>query len=378
MNTKKRNVLVVCGGHMAPALAVIEHCLQSYPEWEIVYFGRMHPLEDDRSVSLEFRTIRSLGIPFYAISSGRLQRHTFLGNIFTVMKIPIGIVQSAWHLHTVNADAIIGFGGYLSAAVCFAGWMLRTPVLIHEQTPVLGLANRLMSRIASVVCVSFAETSRIPAGVKPIVTGNPLRRSFWGTVPSLSFGDRTQPLLYITGGSVGSHGINMLVKERVPDLVKRFRVLHQCGEANNREDFEILTQVKSLLPAKSADNYRLVPFVDPMTVGSIMKEAAVIVSRAGANTVYEIAAAGTPALLIPLPWSADGEQQKNARLLTETGLAVTVDQNDATPDILLRTILDVYNQRNQHRQGMGQARKVFPLHAADRIVAFVRALMENE
>lgn len=378
MSAKKKKTLVLCGGHLSPALAVIERCTLLHPQWKIVYFGRVHPLEHDQSVSLEYHTITSLGIPFYAIITGRLQRHTSLGSIRSVIKIPIGTVQSMWHLYRLKADAIVGFGGYLSAAVCFSGWLLRVPILIHEQTAVFGLANRLISRIASTVCISFADTDGIPSSVGPILTGNPLRKSFEDAVSYESFGDTTLPLLYITGGSLGSHGMNVLIKDAVSGLVGRFRILHQCGEADNKEDFQMLMYVKSQLPQESAANYQVITFVDPLFIGSIMREAAVIVSRAGANTVYEIAAAGTPAILIPLPWSADGEQQQNARRLADTGLAVTVDQNGATADILLRTIEDVYAHRQQHRQGKERARKVFPVYAADTIVERIGALMENE
>lgn len=378
MKTNNEKTLVLCGGHFSPALAVIERIRERYPAWNIVYFGRMHPLDHDPSQSLEYKTVTSLNVRFYPITSGRFKRHTIVGNSISVIKIPVGFVQSLVYLFRLHPDAILGFGGYISAVVCFAGWLLRIPVLIHEQTMVFGLANRMISRIASAVCVSFSDTKRIPDGIHPVLTGNPLRQSFVHSGAFASFGDKKLPLMYITGGSVGSQSVNMLVKDCMKDLVRHFRVLHQCGAANDSEDLHSLLEMRSALDPRWRENYSVVAFTDPLTVGSIMREAAVIVSRSGANTVYEIAAAGTPAVLIPLPWSADGEQQKNARLLADTGLATVLDQEKATSDLLYRIIMDMYDRKLRFDTARDRAKKVFPMHGADRIVEQVTRITNNE
>lgn len=370
--------LVLCGGHLSPALAVLEELPRACADWQPVYFGRKYALSADKALSLEYKTIHDLSIPFYTIAAGKMPRYAAGLGFLSVLLIPWGILQSWYYLLVLRPKVIVSFGGYVSFAVVVAGWLLRIPVVMHEQTPVLGLANRTLARMATVICLSFPDTAAVPKGARTVVTGNLLRHAIHTPreATELHFGDRQRPLLYITGGSLGSRAINDLVSQTASELVPEFRILHQCGAADGEKDYQRLLRLRETLPAEVADNYQVVTHLPPAAVGSVMRAAEVIVSRAGANTVGEIAQVGTPAVLIPLPWSADGEQEKNARLLAGTGLAVLLDQQSLSPDLLLSTVRMVYQQRAGYRSHAAAAQVLFPPDGVQRMVTVLSGLLQ--
>lgn len=366
--------IVICGGHLSPALALIE-ALSKNKDCEIFYFGRKKALEGDSGESLEYITIKKLGIPFKSLIAGRLQRAFTIYTIPSLFKIPLGILQSIFLLLTLRPKVIVSFGGYIALPVCLVAALLQIPIITHEQTRNIGLSNNIISRLAQVLCLSYKETHGIPRSVTTMVTGNLIRGSiFMGKGKKiLEFGDRRLPLIYITGGNLGSRSINQTIGKILKPLCAKFRLLHQTGNADNGADFRHLTQLKNTLPADFRKNYNLIKQIDPIYVGTTLRSTTLLIGRAGANTVSEILAFGIPAILIPLPWAGQNEQEKNAQLVKEIGLGEIIKQNQLTGENLFDTINKIIIDPDFYKQHAKEAKRLIKRDAAQKIVKLINA-----
>jgi UDP-N-acetylglucosamine--N-acetylmuramyl-(pentapeptide) pyrophosphoryl-undecaprenol N-acetylglucosamine transferase len=218
MKVKNKKIFIT-GGHLAPAVALIEEIQSQQLPWTVIFIGRNNSFEGTKSVSREQQSIREKGVRFIPITTGRIQRATSLNSLLSLCKIPLGIFQA--FLYCI----IVSFGGYIAVPVTLAGWILGIPVITHEQTLVPGLANRMIARIARVVCITFEETARYFPENKVRYTGLPVRRAILERAQKNPFPvlNKQLPLLYITGGTTGSQSINDLVFPILPDLLHAIR-----------------------------------------------------------------------------------------------------------------------------------------------------------
>lgn len=318
----RKKVLIV-GGHLAPALAVIEE-LNTRGAYEIFWVGRKYAMEVGKVPSLEYELIPPLGIPFYDLRTGRLQRRFTSQTLPSLLRIIPGLAQAKSIVSKIRPNVVMSFGGYLSVPVVIAAWLSRVPIVVHEQTVVLGLANRIAARFATRIAVSFPESAADFKGRKVVVTGNPVSRSILDL--------KRKPdgkLIYVTGGGQGSQTINNYIEELLPDLTPHFSIVHQTGTLD-------YPRFKSL--EKKFKNYKVAGTMKRDEVVRIFERASLIISRGGANTISEIAASGIPAIIIPIPGSARDEQEKNAQLLAKTGLAAVLHQADLSRSTLLERI----------------------------------------
>lgn len=318
---KKR--IFITGGHLTPALAVIDE-IRKANEWEIFFVGRKYPLEGDKAVSLEYRIIKKLKIPFLELTTGRFQRRFTLYTLFSLLKIPIGFLQSFFYLIKYKPDIILSFGSYLALPVALSGFLLRIPIITHEQTRSAGLANRIIGLLAKRVCISYLSSQKFFPKRKTVLTGNPLRQEIWENKPAFWQKSIGQPLLYITGGSLGSHKINVLIEEIIKELLSTFFIIHQTGDSKVYKDYERLKEKRNLLPSDLKRRYFLRKYIELGEIGWTLNNASLIISRAGANTVAEIISLLKPAILIPLPYAL--EQKENAKIAEEVGLAKVLDE----------------------------------------------------
>lgn len=352
--------IVICGGHLSPALAIIEELRKKRNYYQIFYFGRKKALEGDEAQSLEGKTITKLKIPFYPITGGRLQRVFTVYSLPSLFKFPIGLLQSFFRLSTIKPKVVVSFGGYLALPVCLSAWVLKIPVITHEQTQSLGLANKIISSFAHVLCLSYKETLGIPKGVPTLFTGHLIRESLldFRNTNILHFGNKELPLIYVTGGSLGSRTINRVIARILSDLLPNYRVLHQCGNAASGADFNYLTAFSEALPPLFRKNYKVIKQLDPALVGSVFRKAQVVIGRAGANTVNEILTFGVPAILIPLPWAGQNEQEKNALLVKAKGLGEVIAQSDLTPQTLISKINKLQKVSTSFQQRLEKAKEI--------------------
>ncbi len=372
--------ILISGGHLAPALSVIDN-LRDNKNFDIFFIGRKHTFDNDNAISLEYQTIIKYKIPFYSISTGRLQRKFSLETIKSLIKFPLGFLHSFLIIRNIKPDLILSFGGYIALPVCLAGFLFRIPIVTHEQTSILGLTNRIIGLFADKVCISFHITKYVPKNnPKFIITGNPMRESIINphTKKSINTWDEKLPLILILGGSSGSHVINQTMSKLIIQLVKRYRIMHQCGNAYDDMDFNYLWSIKNSLPVRSKRNYLIQKHINTQELGNLYNQSSLIIGRSGANTVLEIAYYKKPAILIPLSLSAEGEQNENAAFLRDLGSAIIILQNDLTPELMLTKIDEIFENLDTFNKNASLAFKSFAYNGQERILSVISSVLNEK
>ena len=363
--------LLLTGGHTATALAVIEECLlQKQLNLELFFIGRRYATDAEKTDSLEYQEVTKLGIAFYHLSAGRINRFISLHSLKQMLKIPYGFVQAIVLIKKIRPDRILTFGGYIGLPVAFAGWLFRIPVFGHEQTLVPGLANRLAAHFLNTIFVSFPQTKQYFPQKKVMVTGNPVRKSLLAVQEVPLPIPHDIPVLYITGGTLGSHSINTIIEKILPALVEKYIVIHQTGNLVQYHDYERLLDKKNQLPEEHRARYNPVKHVGSIELGYIYQAADLIIGRSGANICFEILAVKKPALLIPLPWSSHGEQKKQAEFLKEHGVAEIFEQNQSTEQ-LVTLIQTMIVNRHHYQKGFQELTQYYAEDIASTIVTAV-------
>lgn len=331
----KKNKIILTGGHLSPLLAVLE-ILQKKAECVVV--GRRYPFEKDDTESLEFRILREEGVKFYNLTSGRFQRKISAQTIPSLMKSPGSYLRARRIIASEKPDAVLTFGGYIGLPVALAAYSKGVPVILHEQTLKAGLTNRLIGKIASVVCISNVSSAPFFPQEKTILTGNPIRQSVFRVEDKIPIPEG-KPLLFVTGGSTGAHAINEFVEFLLPGLLEHFVIIHQTGDSQKYKDYDRLLSTAKKLPAELYGSYVVRKFILPSEIGWVYKNAEVVLSRAGANTVSELITLRKKALLVPLPGGQKEEQLTNAKFYADSELGVYIEQKDVELNLLLKTLI---------------------------------------
>lgn len=340
MNSKYNDDMkIACiGGHLSPALAVIDALPK---EHTVIFIGRKYATEGEVNESFEYKTIIGRDIPFFNLVTGRFQRSFSRHTVSSLGKIPGGFRKAYEILKKEKPDVVIGFGGYLSVPVCFAAKILRIPVVIHEQTLRAGLANKVVASVASTICLSWESSLAFFPKGKCIVTGNPLKKEII-EVATKKHETNSLPIIYITGGSTGSHVLNEVVSSLLPDLLNTFVIYHQAGNTSNYTSYEKLSEVKLKLSEKQQSRYFLADHYSAGESAEILQKADLVISRAGINTVTELLYLQKPAILVPLLSGQHNEQETNAVFLRDVGLATVIKQTEITPALLFNQIHEMF------------------------------------
>jgi UDP-N-acetylglucosamine--N-acetylmuramyl-(pentapeptide) pyrophosphoryl-undecaprenol N-acetylglucosamine transferase len=330
------------GGHVTPAIAVIDELRHIAPDAEMLYIGS--------PAGIEARLSAQAGVPFHGIATGKLRRAAHpikminRRNLADVLRVPKGFFQALGAVRTFKPDVVLSTGGYVCVPTVVAAALLRVPVLTHEQTVTVGLANQIAGRFATQIALSFSESLALLSprlAKKATVTGNPLRQAVlngsrdhagrFGFDPT----DNALPLVYVTGGAQGSRVINRAIAEVVEELTRHARILHQCGS----NDTDELRSVRACLEPEAAQRWQIRQFIEQDEIGDAWALTDVLVGRAGAGTVSEACALAKPAVFIPLEPTSGDEQLKNAARSADAGAAVVVRQASCTGPVLLGAIL---------------------------------------
>lgn len=358
---KKR--IVITGGHHNSALVVAEKLREK--GYEVIWFGHKFTMWGDKNVGAEYREVTKAGFKFIEIKAGKFYR-TY--HPLKLLRLPLGFMQSFYYLLKFRPGLILSFGGYLAVPVVIGGWFLRIPSMTHEQTVVYGLANRLISHFAKKIFVSWeASLKHFPAH-KVVFTGLPLRPEIFSDKKGKFDFKNSLPTIYITGGKQGSHAINQAVEETLPNLLKEFNLIHACGRSTVFDDFFRLNKAKEKLAPEIRKRYLSQDYFYIQEIGDVFAEADLVVSRAGAHIVYEIAALGKPAIFIPIPWSDQDEQLKNAQLLVEAGIAEILPQNQLDGENLYRLVKSMTENLEKYQKAASKARTLIKLKATENIV----------
>lgn len=367
--------VLITGGHFSPAYSVIQELLKNGDE--VVIIGRVHPFEGDKKAfSYEYRVSKELNIPFVELSTGRLQRRISLYSLPSLIRLGKGLIQSKKLIKDISPDIVLTFGGYLALPVAIAAYFHKIPVVTHEQTQGLGLSNKLIAKISNTVCVSFPSTKKMLNHSNVVLTGNPIRKEIFEVDEKIDF-PKNLPVIYITGGSTGSHIINKTILECVEELVEKYVVIHQTGE-NKFNDFEKASEKQKNLPADVQDRYVVRKYIYPSQIGYIYKMCDLVIGRSGANTVLELIAKNKPSLLIPLSHGQKGEQMKNALLISSLGLGIIIQQEDLTREVLSSTITDMVDSLAEYSIEKDIIDQYIFTDAAQRIVQELTALYEKK
>ncbi|HEX8236321.1 MAG TPA: UDP-N-acetylglucosamine--N-acetylmuramyl-(pentapeptide) pyrophosphoryl-undecaprenol N-acetylglucosamine transferase [Abditibacteriaceae bacterium] len=378
---KTLRILVSGGGssgHISPALAIISALNElaaqsaSIPADEsAVYSSGQTPTAWSPQYlylgglrGLEKGIVEAAGIPFIGVETGKLRRYFSRENFTDMLRVPVGVLQSLRHVRAFRPHVVLATGGYVAVPPVLAAALLRVPVVIHEQTVQIGLANRITGRFATRIGLSSElalEDLSSALRHKAFVVGNPVRPLIFGGDPAEAVRltgfepNEVLPTIYVTGGSQGARVINRAVEETLPQLLQVCRVIHQCGQqpAGDEQDYDRLTQASTQLSPELRRRYFLTRFVGD-EIKHVFALADLVIGRAGAGTVNEVCALGKAALYIPLVPTRGDEQTRNARVCVEAGAANVIAQSELSGERLMREASTLLADGNRLR-GMGEA-----------------------
>lgn len=312
-------------GHVTPNLALVPRLKEE--GFDIKYIGSKDGIEKE--------IIKDANIPYYEISSGKLRRYFDVKNFTDPFKVMKGIMEANKIIKKEKPDIIFSKGGFVAVPVVIAASMKKIPVVSHESDLTPGLANKLSAPFCSKLCVTFKESLNYIKDDKGILTGTPIRKEILSGSATkgkeiCGFKDNKDILLVI-GGSLGAKSINDEVRKNIKKLLESFNIIHICGknnldkELNNLKGYVQYEYVKEELP-------------------HLLKAADYVISRAGANVIFELLALGKPTLLIPLSKKISrGDQILNAKSFENEGYSVVLDEDEMmeNKEILLEKIKEL-------------------------------------
>lgn len=343
--------ILISGGHLTPSLAFIDYVKKHNPKDEVIFIGRTHSRRKLKQESRERHETEKRAIKFIAFNSSKLSKNTIIEKIKSFPMLFVATIRAIGILIRIKPDVFVSFGGFLAVPITFASWIMRVPIITHEQTRTAGVANKMIARFANKIAVSYRESIKYFPKKRTFLTGNMIRENILADGyprPTWLKTSSQKPILYVTGGSQGSEIINHTLSQIVRVLTKDWLVVHQCGHPTGKRNYKKeLDEIKKALPKINRSNYFAREWLDEEELSWIYSNAKAIVSRAGANTTEEIATRGVPSVLIPLPFSHNQEQLKNAQALSNNKQAVLLEQKYLNPETLLESInlVNKYNRK---------------------------------
>ncbi len=339
------------GGHLFPAVALGEELRRQRPAIELLFVGT--------SAGFEARWLPTSGLRYELFQVHGLRGHSLRERLIAIPEFVRAIRDALRALRRFGADLVVSAGGYASVPMAAAAIVTRTPLILMEQNSRPGLANRLFWRFARKICVGFDATTAFFAPDKVAVTGNPLRAAL--NVARDGQGALNQSQILVLGGSTGAHRLNLgavnAFKTLAKDVIK-WKLVHQTGEP----DVGMVSAAYNDLKWPGAT---VLPFIDD--VGSALAAASLIVARAGAVTVSEIALAGRPAIFVPYPFHRDRQQELNAQVLERAGGAIIIHDDENLAANLARAIPELMNDPARLAEMGRRARSVARPDAAAQI-----------
>ncbi|MBI4118877.1 MAG: UDP-N-acetylglucosamine--N-acetylmuramyl-(pentapeptide) pyrophosphoryl-undecaprenol N-acetylglucosamine transferase [Parcubacteria group bacterium] len=350
---KKMRILLCgggTGGHVLPLVAVARAVKKIAPETEIYFAGpEEFPLDSLREEGVIVKKI---------ISAGKLRRYFSWLHIWELVKLPLAFLQSFFVVSVINPDVVLGKGSYGSILPVMCAELLFKKIIIHESDAVPGLANRFLSYITDNIAMAFEETKKFFPDKNVYVVGNPVRLKYLEMKPNEAeeiLGVKTQkPIIFISGGSQGAQKINKVVLEALNELTQKYFVIWSAGGAN----YTIVQH--SVL---NNENVKIVPFLNEKELAAAYILCDVALGRAGAGTIFELAAFGKPGILIPLERNG-GDQPINAQVYAQTGAAVVLKESELSKTALLEKISQALNQKDELSRN---ARKFAKIEAAEQL-----------
>lgn len=330
------------GGHTAPLRAVIPALITKIPNLQIIWIG---------GKGIEKTIAKDLKVPHITISTGKLRRYFSFKNITDIFRVMNGIIQSIKVLKKEKPDLVFSTGGSVSVPVVIAAKTLNIKTIIHEQTVVVGLANKINSLFATKILLGFDSSKpHFPKRTqhKCITTGNPIRDSLInGNKENLERflnTKLTKPVIYATGGSLGARILNESLLPIISELAKKYTVIHQTGQTAYTD----IHKYRNSLDPTTKKNYYVFDFIKN-NLKDIYSEASLVISRSGAGTVNELNFFQIPSILIPLEPTRGDEQLKNAKWLKDKQSTIILKQNQLTLELLKKSITDLLKKTSKEK-----------------------------
>ncbi|MFU8769290.1 MAG: undecaprenyldiphospho-muramoylpentapeptide beta-N-acetylglucosaminyltransferase [Desulfotignum sp.] len=365
--TDRINILIAggkTGGHLFPGIAVAQALQRMNPQVRILFAGTDTPFET--------QTLKSYGFDHVSVFSRPLKGRSLFQKLMGVAAVIVSLIQSLWIVWRFKPDFVLGVGGFSSFAVVLAAWMARIPTAIQEQNAFPGITNRMLTRFSHTIFTAFDATRGMAHNPKTRYVGNPVRTQGPAQDREIPWLDQIRPddfVLLVTGGSQGAASINRSVlemAERMTDLHDLF-VIHQTGtadEAHAKAVFQSLgirSQVQAFYPGMPA----------------LLDRADLVICRAGAGTLSELAINGVPAILVPYPHAADDHQTFNARSLADKGAALVMADQDLSGHALYQIVMELKSDSGRRRQMAEAMRQLAKPDAADRIATHILQTKES-
>lgn len=348
------------GGHINPALAIIDKIKKEEPNSEFLYIGTTNRMEKD--------IIPSKNIPYVGLEMSGLKRSLSFDNLKTLNKLRKAIKKCKVEIKKFKPDIVIGVGGYVTAPVIYAGKKCKCKTLVHEQNSILGLSNKMMLKYTDTLCTSF-EDMKIK-NVNTVYTGNPCEEAAREKkgYDKTKFGfDKNKKLVLIVMGSLGSKTVNEILKE---SLDKFDNDKYEIGIITGKD---YIDEYKKL---KKSKNVFVFPYIDDLA--RLIKVSDLIVTRAGATTMCEIIATKVPAIFIPSPYVTENHQYKNAMSLVNKGAAQIIEEKDLNSEVLVNKINELINDEKEIKEIRENLIKMGDRKSTSLIYNEIRKLIDNE
>lgn len=357
------------GGHFYPIIAVAEAIRDIVKEKKLLdpqlYFFGPNVFDE--------RALYDLDIQFIRTPAGKVRRYFSILNFTDSIKTLVGIIKTLWMLYQLYPDVIFSKGGYGAGPTLFAARILNIPVIVHDSDAVPGRGTLYAAPFARRIAISYDEAlAHFPKNVqdKIALTGNPIRKEALtpakdGAYEFLEL-EKNVPVIMFLGGSLGAEAVNDVVLAALPDLVNRYQVIHQTGEAN----FKVVSETAKVVLDKNERRYRykVFPYLTTLALKMAAGASDVVISRAGSGAIAEIASWGKASILIPIPEEISRDQRSNAFAYARHGACVVLEQSNLAPHILLSEIDRLFTNPKA-RLDMEEAAAKFSKPNASRVLA---------
>lgn len=351
------------GGHIYPALAIINKIKEKEPDSEFLYIGTT-----DR---MEATIIPELGYDYVGLEIKGLNRKNPFKNINVLKSFLKAISISKNEIKKFKPDVVLGIGGYVTLPVLYAAHSLKIKTFIHEQNSIPGLSNKLLNKKVDAIGVSLPSSLNHFDKKKTTYTGNPRSEEVITVekVDKKKYGlNKNKKLVLFVMGSLGSQTINNMMKEILPKFGKKdYEVLFVTG----KNYFDEYNKMKKL-----PENVKLVPYLNDML--GVMKSTDLIISRAGASTISEITALGLPSILIPSPYVTHNHQEENAKVLENNGASIIIKEKELTDTVLLEKIDLILNDTKRYNEMVRANKKLGISDSATRIYKIIKKLVDDK
>ena len=350
------------GGHIYPAIAIAREYVARDPSRKVVFVGTAQGLEKT--------IVPKAGFPLEFISVGGLQGKAGFDLVRNVARLPVGFLQAFRLIGKHRPNVVLGVGGYSSGPVLLSAWLRGVPTIIHEQNAFPGLTNRWLAKIVRKVAVAFPEALSRLKRLDGVVTGNPVRAEFFTAQRRVTGGDRQRLLIF--GGSQGSRVLNdamtgaLLFLSRLKD---KLEIVHQTGP-NDLLRIQQAYQTSGAFPEA-----RVVAYIDPIV--DEIAAADLVVCRAGAMTIGELAAVGRGAIFIPFAAATNNHQEVNARGMEKAGGGKVITERELKPERLGVAITEIMNDPEICRRMGRAAHKLAAPEATKKIVDTIESIQRN-